>query len=129
MSKLKINKFENYNENFTNYIGRQLYIFDYLDLNSSLNLTFVNSLFYSFENFAIIFVIIFLAINSIFALIILNNFENNYEIFFMIVPLLMWEKNFSLYYGDIVKGSIVFLSFFLIKKIIQNIYFFQNYFD
>ena len=129
LSKLKINKFENYNENFTNYIGRQLYIFDYLDLNSSLNLTFVNSLFYSFENFAIIFVIIFLAINSIFALIILNNFENNYEIFFMIVPLLMWEKNFSLYYGDIVKGSIVFLSFFLIKKIIQNIYFFQNYFD
>lgn len=129
LSKFKINKFENYREDFTNYIGRQLQIFDGLDRYSSLNLTFVNSLFYSFENFAIILIIIFLVINSLLALIVLKNFEHNYEIFFMIVPLLMWEKNFSLYYGDIIKGSIVFLFFFLIKKIIQNIYFFQNYFD
>ena len=129
LSKFKIDKFENYHENFTNYIGRQLQIFDGLDRYSSLNLTFVNSLFYSFENFAIVLVIILLIMNSILALIILKNFENNYEIFFIIVPLLMWEKNFSLYYGDVIKGSMVFLFFFLIKKIIQNIYFFQNYFD
>ncbi len=128
LSKFRINKFENYKENFTNYIGRQLQIFDELDLKSSLNLTFINCLFYSFDNFAIALIIIFLVINSMLALILLKNFENNYEIFFVIVPLLSWEKNFSLYYGDIIKGFAVFLLFFLTKKIIQNIYFFRKYF-
>lgn len=129
LSKFKINKFENYKENFTNYIGRQLQIFDGLDRTSSLNITFINSFFYSFNNFAIILAIIFLAINSILALILVKNFDKNYEVFFVIVPLIMWEKNFSLYYGDIIKGSIVFLILFSTRKIIQNISFFQKYFD
>ena len=129
LSKLKIKQFKNYKENFTNYIGRQLHIFDGIDRSSSLNTTFINSLFYSFDNFALILVPTFLIISSILSLILLKNFEYDYEIFFIIVPLLMWEKNFSLYYGDVIKGSILFLLIFSTKKIIQNIYFFQKYFD